>query len=279
MARVAMVQVASPDGEAVAARRERVGAMVASCAGADLVTLPELWGPGYFAFDRYEERAEPLDGDTVNAGRAWARGLGAHLHLGSIVERDEQGRLHNTAVLIDPAGGVVHTYRKVHTFGLGSREASLLTPGDAVAVAPSPLGPTGATTCYDLRFPELWRALLDAGAESVLVAAAWPAARLDHWRLLTSARAVEEQVTLVATNATGTHGGVELAAHSRVVGPWGELLAEAGTGEGVTWAEVDPAAAGTVRARFPVLADRRREPLRVDTGPGGGRRAAGRLGA
>ncbi|MDQ2727674.1 MAG: carbon-nitrogen family hydrolase [Actinomycetota bacterium] len=266
--RIAQIQVASPDDERVTVRRQRVATMVASAAGADLITLPELWAPGYFAFDHYAARAEPLDGDTVAAGCEWARSLGTWIHLGSIVEAPPggAGRLHNTAVLIDPSGRVVHTYRKIHVFGLGSLEAQLLQPGDSVSVTPGPLGATGATTCYDLRFPELWRRLVDAGAESVIVPAAWPAARLDHWRLLTAARAVEQQVIVVATNATGEHGGVAIAGHSRVIGPWGEVITEAGTDEGVTWAEVDPAAPADVRARFPVLADRRRQGIRIDRG-------------
>lgn len=267
--RIAQIQVASPDAESVAARRQRVATIVAAAAGADLITLPELWAPGYFSFDHYPARAEPLDGDTVTAGCEWARALGTWIHLGSIIEADPAGAggpggLHNTAVLIDPAGTVAHTYRKVHVFGLGSLEAQLLQPGDSVSVTAGPLGETGATTCYDLRFPELWRRLVDAGAESVIVPAAWPAARLDHWRLLTSARAVEQQVIVVATNATGEHGGVAIAGHSRVIGPWGETLAEAGTDEGITWAEVDPAAPAEIRARFPVLADRRAGGIRID---------------
>ena len=263
MLRIAQIQVASPDAESVADRRQRVGAMVAAAAGADLITLPELWAPGYFAFDHYPARAEPLDGDTVAAGCEWARALGTWIHLGSIIEAGAGG-LHNTAVLIDPTGAVAHTYRKVHVFGLGSLEAKLLAPGDSVSVTAGPLGPTGATTCYDLRFPELWRSLVDAGAETVIVAAAWPAARLDHWQLLTAARAVEQQVTVVATNATGTHGGVAVAGHSRLIGPWGDVLAEAGTDEGITWADVDPAAPAAVRSQFPVLADRRPGGIRID---------------
>ncbi len=262
--KIAMVQVASPDAEPIAARRERVGAMVAKARGADLITLPELWGPGYFAFGNYARDAESLDGATVAAGCSWARALRAWLHLGSIIEGAANGRVHNTAVLIDPHGAVVHLYRKVHVFGIGSLEARLLSAGDSVSVVPALLGQTGATTCYDLRFPELWRTLVDAGAEAVIVPAAWPAARLDHWCLLTSARAVEQQITVVATNATGEHGGVTVAGHSRVVGPWGEVLAEAGVEEGITWAEVDPAETGEVRARFPVLDDRRTGPIRID---------------
>ncbi|WP_242908093.1 carbon-nitrogen family hydrolase [Actinomadura terrae] len=261
MTRVALVQVASPASEPPAWRRERVGRMVADARGADLVLLPELWTPGYFAFDRYAELAEPLDGDTVTAGRQWARDLGCFLHLGSVLERTPEGRLHNTAVLIDPSGAVVHTYRKIHVFGYRSREAELLAPGDTVGTAPSPLGALGATTCYDLRFPEIWRALVDAGAETVAVPAAWPARRRAHWRLFTSARAVEQQLLVLACNAVGAQGDVTLGGASRVVDPWGTVLAEAGDAEEILYCDVDPDVVARTREEFPVLRDRR--PVRV----------------
>jgi predicted amidohydrolase len=254
--KVALVQVSSPPDERPERRRARVGQMVSSARGADLVVLPELWAAGYFAFDAYPERAEPLEGPTVAAGREWTRELGAHVHVGSIAERDQRGRLFNTAVLLSPDGAIVHTYRKVHVFGYASREAELLTPGDDLDVVETALGPVGATTCYDLRFPELWRSLVDQGARSVVVPAAWPAARLEHWRLFTTCRAVEEQILLIACNATGVQdGGVELAGHSRVVDPWGVVLAEAGTDEGVTLCDVDPAVVDKVRTEFRVLVD------------------------
>jgi predicted amidohydrolase len=255
--KVALLQVASPATETVAARRERVGQMVASAKGADLVVLPELWGLGYFAFDRYSELSETMDGDTVSAGREWSRQLGCYLHLGSFVERASDGRLHNTAVLIDPAGEIAHTYRKVHVFGYRSREAELLTPGTDISVADTPLGTFAATTCYDLRFPELRRALVDAGAHIVIVPAAWPAARLEHWRLFTSVRAVEEQIILISCNAVGEQNGVAIGGHSRIVDPWGLVLTEAGDDEGITWCDVDPTVIARVRDEFPVLRDRR----------------------
>jgi len=254
---VALLQVASPAAEAVAARRDRVGQMVAAAKGADLVVLPELWPSGYFAFDRYRELSEPMSGDTVAAGQEWARQLGCYLHLGSFVECRPDGRLYNTAVLVDPAGEIAHTYRKIHVFGYRSREAELLTPGTDISVADTPLGAVAATTCYDLRFPELWRALIDAGAHMVIVPAAWPAARLEHWRLFTSCRAVEEQIILISCNAVGDQNGVALGGHSRIVDPWGVVLTEAGDSESITWCDVDPGAVARTRDEFRVLQDRR----------------------
>lgn len=254
--KIALVQVASPESESVADRRERVGELIGSAASADLIVLPELWAAGYFAFGDYDRDAEPADGPTVRQLAALARETGSYLHVGSFVERLPDGALRNTACLLDPAGTVVHSYSKIHVFGYESREAQLLRPGDQVSVVGTPFGTVTGTTCYDLRFPELWRCLVDAGAQVVIVPAAWPAARLEHWRLFTSVRAAEEQVLLVACNATGTQAGVELAGHSRVVDPWGTVLAEAGTAEGITWCEADPAVVPAVRAEFPVLADR-----------------------
>lgn len=254
--RIALAQVASPEFESVVDRRARVAEVVRSAASADLIVLPELWAAGYFAFGDYEREAEPMDGPTVKQLAELARETGSYLHVGSFVERLPDGRLRNTACLLDPSGTVVHGYSKIHVFGYESDEARLLRPGHRVSAVRTPFGKVAATTCYDLRFPELWRCLVDVGAQVVIVPAAWPAARLEHWKLFTSVRAVEEQVLLVACNATGTQAGVELAGHSRVVDPWGTVLAEAGTAEGITWCEVDPAVVPNVRAQFPVLADR-----------------------
>jgi len=253
-----MVQVASPPGEPVAERRARVNELVEGALGADLVVLPELWGPGYFAFDRYGELAEMADGETVRLARAWSQSLGCAVVPGSFVERAEDGQLFNTTVVVGADGSVETTYRKVHVFGYGSREAELVSPGTDVTAIGTKLGSLGVSICYDLRFPELYRQLVDRGAEILVVPAAWPAARLAHWQLLTSARAVENQCAVVAVNATGIQfGDVVLAGHSRVVGPWGDVLAEAGTDEGITVVDLDVDAVTQCRAEFPALADRR----------------------
>ncbi len=258
--RIALVQVASPDAESPAERIERVEQLLRQHEGVDLFVLPELWSAGYFAFDRYDERAETLDGPTVEMGRRVARDLGAAVHLGSIVERGADGALHNTAVLIDARGRIAQTYRKIHVFGYQSLESQLLRPGGSLSVVPGPLGETASTTCYDLRFPGLWQELSARGAETVVVPAAWPAARREHWRLLTQARAVEHQVWVLACNACGTQGegagAVALGGFSRVVDPSGRVVAECGDGEEVLVVEVDASRVAEVRAEFPVIADR-----------------------
>lgn len=254
--RIALIQVASPASETVARRRARVGELVRSAAGSDLIVLPELWAVGYFAFDAYRSAAEPADGPTVTDAARWARELGGHVLAGSYVECDSEGRLFNATALVGPDGTVVHRYRKVHVFGYQSLEATLLTPGGQVSATVTPFGALGATTCYDLRFPEIWRGLVSTGAELVVTPAAWPEARLEHWRVLTQARAVEEQILLIACNAVGEQAGVRLGGHSRVVDPWGMVLAESGQDEGVTTVEVDPQVIARTREAFPVLGDR-----------------------
>jgi predicted amidohydrolase len=267
--RVSLLQIAYDDAEPMAARVERVVGWLDSLARTrpDLVVLPELWPQGGFAHDRWARDAEPLDGPTVSALRAGVARLGAVVHLGSLVERAPDGRLYNTSVLCGPDGTVLATYRKIHRFGFGSGEGQLLTAGDeVVAVALPSSGASapaavplvaGLATCYDLRFPEVFRAFVDMGASLVLLPAAWPAARIDHWRLLARARAVEDQVVLIGCNTAGTHAGQAMGGASLVADPWGRVLAEAGAHEQVLTVDVDPGVVASVRETFPVLADRR----------------------
>ena len=251
--RAHLIQLAYGDGEPVADRTSRVVDLVGAQRGADLVLLPELWPQGGFSYDGWEHQAEALDGPVVEAMRGAARDAAVTLHMGSLVERDEAGRLFNTSVLIGPDGSILTTYRKVHLFGFGDGEPKLMTAGDGAVVHET----FGLATCYDLRFPEQFRLLLDAGAEVVLLVAAWPAKRVAHWRLLAQARAVENQSYVVACNTAGTHAGVPMGGGSIVVDPWGAVLAEAGDGEEVLEVALDLASVPVTRASFPVLADRR----------------------
>jgi predicted amidohydrolase len=251
--RVHVVQVSYGDDETLDARVERVAAIVRAQQGADLVVLPELWPNGGFAYETWEASAQPLDGSVVTALREAAAQLGARVHMGSLVERDETGRMFNTSVLLGSDGAVLATYRKIHLFGFGEGEPKLMTPGDDVVVHDR----LGLATCYDLRFPEQFRRLLDAGAEVVLLPAAWPAKRVAHWRLLAQARAVENQSYVVACNTAGRHSGVGMGGGSIVVDPWGTVLAEAGTEEEILVADLDLELLARTRSSFPILADRR----------------------
>ncbi|WP_037601377.1 carbon-nitrogen family hydrolase [Streptacidiphilus rugosus] len=256
--RASLVQIDVNERESAAERRVRIAELVRSLRGSDLVVLPELWPLGGFAYEGWQAGAETLDGPTADAMSAAARDAGVWLHAGSIVERDPEGPLYNTSLLFAPDGELHALYRKIHRFGFDSGEAALMAAGEELAVVDTPFGRMGLATCYDLRFPELFRAMLDRGAELFVVPAAWPARRTAHWSLLARARAVEEQALVFACNNAGTHGGVEQAGLSVVVDPWGEVLGEAGTGEQVLTVEFDPAVVARTREEFPVLRDRQK---------------------
>mgnify|MGYP001325573100 FL=1 len=266
--RIAVVQVAHGDDESVADRVARVAAMVRGLAGHDLVVLPELWPVGGFDYRRWAERAEAADGPIAAAMAQAARDAGVVLHAGSIVERapvpgPEGKSLWNTSLVFGPDGSELARYRKIHRFGFATGEPELMEAGDEVVVVDLPVAGdrtirAGLSTCYDLRFPELYRRQLDLGAQVLLVPAAWPAARVGHWSLFARARAVEEQCLVVACNTAGTHCGVTMGGRSVVVLPTGDVPAEAGAeDEEVLSVEVDLDVVERTRAAFPVLADRR----------------------
>ncbi|WAX79179.1 carbon-nitrogen family hydrolase [Streptomyces sp. KMM 9044] len=262
--RASLLQVAVNEGESVESRRRRVAALVREQAGADLVVLPELWTTGAFAYEDFAHEAEALDGPTREAMAAAARDAGVWLHAGSVPERGPaggappvgDGPLHNTSLVFSPAGDLAAVYRKIHRFGFDEGEAVLMSAGDALVTVELPHTTLGVATCYDLRFPELFRGLVDAGAETLVVPAGWPDRRRSHWTLLAQARAVENQAFVLACGTAGTHAGVPQAGHSIVVDPWGEVLAEAGPGEQVLTVDFDPAEVAKTRDRFPALKDR-----------------------
>lgn len=261
--RVSLIQVDVDPGESVEARRERVAGLVRAHAGADLVVLPELWTVGAFAVDDFATGAEPVPGGpTRRAMSAAARDAGLWLHAGSVVERGPGGELYNTSLVFSPDGGLRATYRKIHRFGFDRGEAVLMSAGAEIVAVPLPLpqpdagAVLGLATCYDLRFPEMFRRLVDAGAGLLAIPAGWPAARCEHWTVLARARAIESQSYVLGCGTAGTHAGVRLAGHSLVVDPWGTVLAEAGEDEEVLTVDLDPASVARTRADFPVLRDR-----------------------
>ncbi|MFF7726069.1 carbon-nitrogen family hydrolase [Streptomyces sp. NPDC008001] len=254
--RASLIQINVDPAEPVAERRERAAALVREQAGSDLVVLPELWHVGAFAHESFAAEAETPDGPTAAAMARAARDAGVWLHAGSIAERDAGGSLYNTSLVFSPAGELVRSYRKIHRFGFDKGEAVLMAAGTEPATVALPAVTAGLATCYDLRFPELFRALVDAGAQMFVVPAGWPERRRGHWTLLARARAVENQAYVLACGTAGTHAGVEQAGHSLVVDPWGDVVAEAGAGEEVLTAEIDPARVAEVREEFPALKDR-----------------------
>ncbi len=262
--RASLLQIDVNEGESVESRRGRVAALVREQAGADLVVLPELWTTGAFAYEGFGSEAEPLEGPTYEVMAKAASDAGVWLHAGSIPERAPadsgsatgDGPLYNTSLVFSPSGELAAAYRKIHRFGFDKGEAVLMAAGEDLVTVRLPGTTLGVATCYDLRFPELFRGLVDAGAETLVVPAGWPERRRAHWTLLAQARAVENQAFVLACGTAGTHAAVPQAGHSIVVDPWGEVLAQAGAGEQVLTVEFDPGKVALTRDQFPALKDR-----------------------
>lgn len=257
---IALAQMAVVTGQP-AQNEETVRLLAAQAAGqgADLLLLPELWPTGY---DLPQSRAyaAPLDSGPF----AWMARLAREHHfyiVGTALEANPNGKPFNTAALYGPRGELVGAYRKVHLFPpLGEREQ--MTPGDELPTFDLPWGPTALAICYDLRFPEMWRCYTGAGARLILIPAAWPARRVEHWRILLRARAVENQLWVVGCNRAGSAADGDFGGHSATVDPWGGVSVEGGAEPGLFFATVDLDEVTRCRQLFPFLDDRRPEVYR-----------------
>lgn len=252
-------------GDDVVRNLRRAGELVgeAVALGAELVVLPERWA--HIDGRATLRGAEALEGPALSTAREWAREHGVHLLAGSIAEATPEGdRAYNTSVLIGPTGAIDAIYRKIHLFdvSVGGREyrESRFTVAGSDPVVGEVAGRTvGLSICYDVRFPELYRALVDRGAEILTVPAAFTRETgRDHWEPLLRARAIENQCFVVAAGQWGEHpdGSVSYG-RSMIIDPWGTVLAQASDGEGVACARLDFAALEAIRARLPALGHRR----------------------
>jgi predicted amidohydrolase len=168
-----------------------------------LLVLPELWDVGYFAFERYEDSATALDEGAVADIGQIAADRRCIIVAGSVLER-RGGRMFNTVAANGRDGDVMDLHRKIHLFPIGSRERELLTAGDRIVVVPTPLGRIGLATCFDLRFPAQFEAMRDEAVDLFCLVSAWPAGRVEHWRILTRARAIETQTRGSRATASAT---------------------------------------------------------------------------
>jgi deaminated glutathione amidase len=241
--------------------------------GASLIATPEntsMLGPQFHKV----ELAESLEGPIAQRLQSLAGELGVHLLVGSLNEQRrtaggviDTDLCHNTSVLYGPAGDRVAVYRKMHLFdvdvpgGLTVKESNSICPGDEVIVADTPLGKLGMSICYDLRFPELYRAQVERGAEMIAVPSAFTLTTgKDHWHALLRARAIETQCWVLAPAQWGTHdleGRRKSYGHSMIIDPWGTVVAEKGEGEGLCIAEIDLDYNRQVRQSIPVGQHRR----------------------
>jgi predicted amidohydrolase len=239
----------------------------AAARGARLAVLPEN-----FAFIGLKEDdkfaiAEKIPGGPIASAVAQiARDTGMWIIAGGMAEKaDEPGKVHNTAVVASPDGAIAATYRKIHLFDVqipGNAEfmeSRTVAPGREPVVVQTPLAPVGLSICYDVRFPELYRALAGRGARLIVVPAAFTMhTGKDHWHALLRARAIENQVYVLAAAQFGRANEKRVCfGHSLIVDPWGAVLADASDREGVVVAEIDLAYQDKVRRELPVLEHRR----------------------
>jgi len=226
----------------------------AAAQGADLLILPELWSTGY-DLAQADAYAAALDEGAFGLMAGLARDEGLYV-AGTALETNPQGSPFNTAALYGPDGKLVGAYQKVHLWApLG--EVEHMTAGDRLPVLDLPWGRVALAICYDLRFPELWRRYADGGAQLVVIPAEWPVRRVEHWRLLLRARAVENQFFVAGCNRAGADADGEFGGHSAAVDPWAQVLVEGGGEPGLLIATLELDEVARSRRLFPFLQDRR----------------------
>jgi len=261
----AAVQMVASDDKAANLKEAEHWIRLAAKQGARVVALPEvfIWR-GHKKLER--EFAEAIPGPTSIRLADLARKLGIFLLGGSILEAiPGSAQAYNSSLLFDPSGELLARYRKIHLFdvdlanGVSVRESDGRAPGAEVVVAQTELVTMGLSVCYDLRFPELYRALADRGAQLIFVPSAFTAfTGAAHWQTLLRARAIENQVYLVAPDQFGKSAkSFECHGHSLIVDPWGKVLAELADGAGVISAEIDFDYLAKVRAELPALRHRK----------------------
>ena len=233
----------------------RAFAAEARARGTRLLLLPELWPVGYDLAHWRQHAAGLGEGLFAEMSRVAHE---SRMWVGGTLLEAEGGRAYNTFALFDAAGDLRAAYRKVHLFRLMG-EDRWLAPGDHFVTTDLGWGRAGLATCYDLRFPEMFRALGAQGATVLLVPAAWPEVRAKHWSLLLRARAVENQCFMLGCNCTGRDKDQSFAGLSAVIDPWGEACAEAGSEPGLVTATIALGLVEQVRSTLPALTDRRPE--------------------
>lgn len=235
----------------------------AAADGAKLVVLPEY--SSYLSDHNITGHAEPIDGEIISFFRNKAKELNIYLHCGSFIEQSEQpSKAYNTSVLIDSSGRVVSCYRKIHLFDVyvpnqvNIKESNSYKAGNKIVTAETELGCFGFAICYDLRFPELFRALTDRGAGLIFVPAAFTLyTGKDHWEPLLRARAIENQVYVAAPGQFGVHPDHKTCfGGSMIIDPWGTVIARASEGVGYAAATIDWALQDKFREAVPSLKHR-----------------------
>ncbi|MDP4096589.1 carbon-nitrogen family hydrolase [Paenibacillus sp. P96] len=256
---IALVQANITLGEPDTNRRHIEQGMeqaVSAAVKPDMIVLPEMWNTGY-ALEQIQELADVEGAETRKWVSAFARSHGVNVVAGSIAEKKADGGIYNTTYIFDRNGNTAASYSKIHLFRLMDEEKYLQAGSEPVLFDLDGTMKAGASICYDIRFPELGRKLALAGADMLIVPAEWPHPRLHHWRTLLMARAIENQMYVIACNRVGTGGTTEFFGHSMIIDPWGEVIVEGGEQEEIVTGTIRPELVQEVRSRIPVFEDRR----------------------
>jgi omega-amidase len=222
----------------------------------DVIVFPEMWNTGY-ALDQIQQLADENGERTKRIISAFCLKHQVHIIAGSIAEK-KADTVRNTIYIFNRAGELTSHYSKIHLFRLMDEE-KFLESGDTIGNAEIEGIPAGVMICYDIRFPELARAIALDGAKILFIPAEWPHPRLHHWRTLLMARAIENQMFVVSCNRVGISGSAHFFGHSMIIDPWGEIIAEGAEQEEIVTAALDLAEVDKVRSRIPVFEDRRPE--------------------
>ncbi len=220
----------------------------------DVIMFPELWNTGY-ALEHVRDIADRDGERTIATLSAFARQHRVNIVAGSIADL-QADHMYNQIYVFNRSGEVISTYSKIHLFRLMDEE-KYLTSGQRLGAMHIDEFPSAMMICYDIRFPELSRKLALGGAKILYVPAQWPHPRLHHWRTLLMARAIENQMYVIACNRVGESKGASFFGHSLVINPWGEILAEGSEEEEILQATIDLDLVDRVRSSIPVFEDRK----------------------
>ncbi|CAM3914041.1 carbon-nitrogen family hydrolase [Lederbergia lenta] len=219
-----------------------------------VVVLPELWTTGY-DLTRLDEIAHEEGENVIHFLQAQAKKHSFHIVGGSVAKKTNEG-VNNTMYIIDKEGKLIHEYSKLHLFQLMD-EHLYLQAGEDETMFTIEGEEAASFICYDIRFPEWLRKPVLKGAKVLFVVAEWPEARVDHWRILLKARAIENQSYVIACNRVGKDTNNTFAGHSMIIDPWGAVISEGGIGEELVIGNISPDKIGEIRSRIPIFDDRR----------------------
>ena len=249
---VACLQLPIQQGNVEASLENLCSVLATACFSENtLVTLPELWATGfeYADFQNLAEQTPKILNELERKAaqnRIW--------FAGSLLDKQSTGKMYNSFFVVGPEG-IVGSYQKQHLFRLW-QEDQYIAAGHEAQVIQTPFGPIAALVCYDLRFPALSQQQFFSGCKLLVVSAQWPKIRAEHWKILLQARAVENQAVVVACNGSGRLAVGELAGHSMIISPSGEILAQADEQPAVITSQIEIGDVSAARSRFCSVAER-----------------------